>query len=75
MLIFVERAVIDAQPEKEIILETSSAKVKIPTVQRYISEWVLPSFHFHAATAYGILRNVGVPLGGMDYFEGVFVPA
>lgn len=75
MLTSIDRASMDAQPDKEIILKTSSAKVKIPSVQQYISEWVLPSFHFHAATAYAILRNAGVPLGSLDYFNGVFSPA
>jgi hypothetical protein len=28
---------------------------------------LLPNFHFHAVTAYGILRTQGVPLGKRDY--------
>jgi hypothetical protein len=27
----------------------------------------LPNFHFHAVTAYDILRTQGVPLGKRDY--------
>ncbi|MDB5964901.1 MAG: hypothetical protein JWQ72_1401 [Polaromonas sp.] len=33
----------------------------------YLLGFVLPNFYFHVTTAYGILRNQGVPLGKMDY--------
>jgi hypothetical protein len=37
------------------------------TGQQYLLGFALPNFFFHAATAYGILRNQGVPLGKFDY--------
>ncbi|HAT29588.1 MAG TPA: hypothetical protein DCW29_01660 [Janthinobacterium sp.] len=33
----------------------------------YQLAFALPNFYFHTATAYGILRNAGVPLGKRDY--------
>jgi hypothetical protein len=33
----------------------------------YASRYILPNFYFHVATAYGILRKNGVPLGKADY--------
>jgi hypothetical protein len=33
----------------------------------YARDFVLPNLHFHASTAYGILRHNGVPVGKLDY--------
>ncbi|KAJ5714449.1 uncharacterized protein N7483_011630 [Penicillium malachiteum] len=40
----------------------------------YAHNVVLPNVYFHVATAYGILRKEGVPLGKRDYFVGFFGP-
>ena len=37
------------------------------TPETYILSFALPNFHFHAVTAYDILRTRGVPLGKRDY--------
>ena len=37
------------------------------TSETLILSFSLPNFHFHAVTAYGILRSRGVPLGKRDY--------
>jgi hypothetical protein len=37
------------------------------TSESFILSFSLPNFHFHAATAYAILRTNGVPLGKRDY--------
>lgn len=37
------------------------------TPEAYILSFALPNFHFHAVTAYDILRSRGVPLGKRDY--------
>ena len=37
------------------------------TSETLILSFSLPNFHFHAATAYDILRSRGVPLGKRDY--------
>lgn len=33
----------------------------------YLLNFALPNFYFHLATAHGILRNQGVPVGKLDY--------
>ena len=33
----------------------------------YLNHFVLPNFHFHAATAYGILRHCGLEIGKRDF--------
>jgi hypothetical protein len=37
------------------------------TSETFILSYSLPNFHFHAVTAYDILRTQGVPLGKRDY--------
>ncbi|TVY92499.1 hypothetical protein LAWI1_G002218 [Lachnellula willkommii] len=38
----------------------------------YARSVALPNIYFHLATAYGILRKEGVPLGKRDYYVGFF---
>ena len=41
---------------------------KMPfTAEGFLLSFSLPNLHFHASTAYGILRAKGVPLGKRDY--------
>ncbi len=37
------------------------------TAETFFLSFSLPNFHFHAATAYAILRTRGVPIGKRDY--------
>ena len=37
------------------------------TAENFILSFSMPNFHFHAVTAYDILRVKGVPLGKRDY--------
>jgi hypothetical protein len=37
------------------------------TAETFLLSFSLPNFHFHAVTAYDILRTRGVPLGKRDY--------
>jgi hypothetical protein len=37
------------------------------TSEIFLLSFSLPNFHFHAVTAYDILRTRGVPLGKRDY--------
>src|SRR5262245_47524228 len=40
------------------------------TSETFLLSFSLPNFHFHAVTAYDILRTRGVPLGKRDYEAG-----
>jgi hypothetical protein len=40
------------------------------TAKDFLFTFSLPNFLFHVTTAYGLLRNKGVPLGKMDYLAG-----
>ena len=37
------------------------------TAEGFLLTFSLANFHFHATTAYDILRSKGVPLGKRDY--------
>jgi hypothetical protein len=41
------------------------------TAEHFVLSFSLPNFHFHASTAYNILRAKGVPLGKRDYMGRV----
>ncbi len=42
--------------------------MKLPfKAEGFLLSFSLPNFHFHATTAYDILRMKGVPLGKRDY--------
>jgi len=58
--------------ESEVIMETKVGNFRFESGQKYLSEFAIPNFHFHMATAYCILRHLGVPIGAMDYLGDVF---
>jgi uncharacterized protein len=37
------------------------------TVEDFLLTFSLPNFYFHAASAYGVLRNQGLPIGKLNY--------
>ena len=41
------------------------------TGQSYLTNFVLPNFYFHLATAYDILRHNGVPVGKADFIGSI----
>ncbi|KAM0427607.1 hypothetical protein ACHAPT_007568 [Fusarium lateritium] len=67
----VDPACINGKENQEILMETKVGDFRF-TGQRYISEYVLPNFHFHLTSAYCIMRAQGVPLGAFDYLKDVF---
>jgi uncharacterized protein len=61
----------DGKENAEIIMESKIGNF-VFTGHTYVSEYVIPNFHFHLSTAYCIMRHLGVPLGAMDYLKDVF---
>lgn len=41
------------------------------TIEDFLLSFSIPNFHFHATTAYDILRSKGVPIGKRDYLGRV----
>ncbi|KAH6898155.1 hypothetical protein B0T10DRAFT_543169 [Thelonectria olida] len=65
-------SVIDSKVDKEVIMETKMGNFRFETGQAYISEYIIPNFHFHLTSAYCILRTQGVSIGAFDYLKDVF---
>ena len=51
---------------KELDLQIGPRRLAF-TAETFILSFALPNFHFHAVTAYDILRTRGVPIGKRDY--------
>lgn len=64
-----DRAKVDACAGRELDLQIGPRRLKFKA-EEFILSFSLPNFHFHAVTAYDILRANGVPVGKADY-EGV----
>lgn len=60
---------LDGPLDREIVLKFPSGS-RTFTAKDFLLGFSLPNFHFHVATAYGILRSQGVPLSKMDYLAG-----
>lgn len=57
---------LNAREGAEVIFELRGNKLPF-TAEHFLLSFSLPNFHFHAATAYDILRSKGVPLGKRDF--------
>jgi hypothetical protein len=62
----IEPAEIDALAGRDVIFQIRDRKVPF-TAENFLMSFSLPNFHFHATTAYDILRMKGVPIGKRDY--------
>jgi hypothetical protein len=60
---------INACAGKELDLQIGPRRLAF-TAETFILSFSLPNFHFHAVTAYDILRSRGVPIGKRNY-EGL----
>jgi hypothetical protein len=57
---------IDALDGEKVVFQSGERTV-VFTAENFVMSFSLPHFHFHATTAYDILRMRGVPLGKRDY--------
>lgn len=57
---------LNAREGAEVIFELRGNKLPF-TAEHFLLSFSLPNFHFHATTAYDILRSKGVPLGKRDF--------
>ncbi|KAK7427189.1 hypothetical protein QQZ08_006302 [Neonectria magnoliae] len=69
----VDPEIINAKIDEEFIMETKMGNFRFDTGQQYITNYIIPNFHFHLTTAYCLLRTQGVPVGALDYLKDVFV--
>ena len=59
-------SIVNALSGKDVVFQMRDFKVPF-TAENFILSFSLPNFHFHATTAYDMLRMKGVPLGKRDY--------
>ena len=59
-------AEVNACEGRDVIFQIGERKLPF-TAEGFLRSFSLPNFHFHAATAYDILRMKGVPLGKRDF--------
>jgi uncharacterized protein len=61
------REAVDALEGRDIVFDTGRAPARTFKGEAYLFSFAMPNFHFHAVTAYDILRMKGVPVGKRDY--------
>jgi uncharacterized protein len=59
-------AEVNALQGKDLMFAAGEHKMKF-SVENFLLSFSIPNLHFHAATAYDILRSKGVPIGKRDY--------
>ncbi len=59
-------AEVNALEGKDVVFQMRDFKIPF-TAETFLMSFSLPNLHFHATTAYDILRVKGVPLGKRDY--------
>ena len=57
---------IDRREGAEVVFRVRDFE-RVFTAEGFVLSFSVPNFHFHAATAYDILRSHGAPLGKRDY--------
>lgn len=62
----VDPAEIEAMIGRDMRFEFGTRRMDF-TAEDFLLTFSMPNFYFHAATAYGVLRNQGLPIGKMDY--------
>lgn len=62
----VEPAEIDAMIGRDMRFEFGAMRMDF-TVEDFLMTFSLPNFHFHATSAYAILRSQGLAIGKRDY--------
>ena len=65
---------VNAREGHEVLLDTPGNR-RLFRVDTFILSFSLPNFHFHAATAYDILRTKGVPVGKRDFMGSLRLKA
>jgi hypothetical protein len=59
---------------KDVFFQFGERKLPF-TAEGFLMSFSMPNLHFHATTAYDILRTKGVPLGKRDYMGGLRLKA
>ena len=69
-----DRAEVDALAGRDMVFRMGD-RIMPFTAEGFLLSFSVPNFHFHATTAYDILRSKGVPLGKRDYLGRLTIKA
>jgi hypothetical protein len=58
---------VNARAGADLVFAVPDHDTRVFTSEGFLLSFSLPNFHFHATTAYDILRSASVPLGKRDY--------
>ncbi|MDX6041946.1 DUF1993 domain-containing protein [Scandinavium lactucae] len=62
----VQDSQLDGDDERPVMVQAREHQLHF-TARSYVFQFAVPNFYFHTTTAYGILRQAGVPLGKRDF--------
>jgi uncharacterized protein len=62
----IDKTSIDKLEGKDVVFQLGDRKLPF-TAEGFLMSFSLPNLHFHATTAYDILRMTGAPIGKRDY--------
>jgi hypothetical protein len=65
---------VNALEGKDVVFRIGQGQIPF-TAEGFLMSFSLPNLHFHAATAYDILRQKGAPLGKRDYLGAMKLKA
>ena len=65
---------VNALEGRDVIFQIGEHKMPF-VVEDFLLSFSIPNFHFHATTAYDILRQKGVPLAKRDYLGAIRLKA
>jgi hypothetical protein len=63
----VDADVLNACAGQEVVFAVPNIPTRVFTAEGFVLSFSLPNLHFHATTAYDLLRQAGAPLGKRDY--------
>ena len=66
---------VDALDANEVAFRVPGKDDRLFTAAGFVLSFSLPNFHFHATTAYAILRHKGAPVGKMDFMGALKLKA
>ena len=66
-----DTAALDAGLAKDVTFPRGPSATVTMKGEKYLTQFAVPNFYFHAATAYAILRENGINVGKSDFLHGV----
>jgi uncharacterized protein len=61
----------NAREGQDVVFDVPGRPTRVFTAESFLLSFSLPNLYFHAATAYGILRAQGAPIGKLDFMGAV----